>query len=336
MSLCKAVWEDCGVAPNALMDLLVHFLLAVPVPPTDSGADKKFFLPCALKFYHGDPTTLLVDHEHQAAPLFIIFKNLGFVPPGFFARLIPSLASIPGCNESKALYEINFSKPVHRNCITFSCQDPRGHEVTLTELPHAFQVSVAGDSHNRKSLQSVCQRLLLQLDDCCKRVHHVLYGLQKTMTIDQDLTPAMNISHQYALLCQSPRCTSHFPHYCYITSGDGELFCDQTIRQSLPSQMYWLASEVSWLLPCMCWHCSLILISQKISSTATTQPQRIPQQLPSTAPAQSPLRDPPLEEISTSSKYQCSLLSLCVCVHVKTDTSSLSQLRMALIALSLK
>ena len=205
-----------------------------------------------MKFYHGDPATLLVDHEHQAAPLFITFETLGFVPPGFFTRLIPSLASIPGCNESRALYEINFSKPVHRNCITFACQDPRGHEVTLTELPHAFQISVTGYSQNLKSLQSVCQQLLLQLGQCCKRVHNILYGLQETMTIDQELMPAMNISHQCALLCQSPKCTFPSPHYCYITPGDGELFCSQNVCQSLPSQMYWLASEVSWLLLCMC------------------------------------------------------------------------------------
>ena len=251
-SLYKAMWKDCGIAPNALMDLLVHFLLAAPVPPTGlhhrSGKDKEFFLPCALKFYHGDPANFLVDHEHQAAPLFIIFKNLGFVPPGFFARLIPSLASIPGRNESRALYKINFCKPVHRNCITFSCQDPKGHQVTLTELPHAFQINVIGYSDNRKSLQSVCQRFLLQFDQCCERVHHVLYGLQKTMTIDQELEPAMNISHQYALLCQSPKCTFPSPHYCDITPGGGELFCHEGVCQSLPSQMYWLAAEVSWLL----------------------------------------------------------------------------------------
>ena len=215
-SLYKAVWERCGVAPNALMDLLVHFLLAAPVPPTGlhdcSGRDKEFFLPCVLKFYHGDPANLLINHQHQAAPLFITFKTLGFVPPGFFARLVPSLASIPECaDQGRKLYEINFDKPVYRNCITFSCQDPKGHDVTLTELPHAFQVNVVGHSDNLKSLQSVCQQLLVQLDQCCKRVHDVLYGLQKTMTIDCELKPAMNISHQFVLHCQSLKCTPSFP-----------------------------------------------------------------------------------------------------------------------------
>ena len=313
-SLYKAVWEDCGIAPNALMDLLVHFLLAAPVPPTGlhdrSGRDKEFFLPCVLKFYHDDPANLWSNRLHQAAPLFIAFETLGFVPPGFFARLIPSLASFPGCDQGRKLYKINFNKPVHRNCITFSCQDPKGHEVTLTELPHAIQVKVVGYSDNLKSLQSVCQRLLRQVDQCCKRVHDTLYGLQKTMTIDQELKPAINFGRQYALLCQSPKCTFPSPHYCYITPGDGELFCKQdNAFQSLPIQMCWLTSEVSWwlLLVCMFWYCSLILISQKVSSTATTQPQHASQQLSSTAPAQSPFIDPPLGEECVHSKYQCSL-----------------------------
>ena len=169
-ALYEAVWKDCGIAPNALMDLLVHFLLAAPVSPTDLqdclGRGKAFFLPCVMKFYHGDPSTILVDHQHQAAPLFITFETLGFVPPGFFARLIPSLATIPKRKQQGAMYEINFSKPIYRNCITFSCQDPKGHEVTLTELPHAFQINVTGhtSSEDFKSLHSVCQQLLLQLD----------------------------------------------------------------------------------------------------------------------------------------------------------------------------
>ena len=248
-SLYKAVWKGCGIDPNALMDLLVHFLLAAPVPPTGqhyySGTDKELFLPCVLQFFPGDPAKLLVNHEHQAAPLFITFKNLGFVPPGFFARLISSLASISECSESRALYEINFSKPVHRNCITFSCQGPKGYEVILIQLPNEFQISVIGYSHDPKSLQSVCQRLLLQLDQCCKRVSNLVYGLRKTMTNDRELKPGMKISHQCALLCQSPMCTSLSPHYCYTTPGNSKLFCSQNVRQSLTNQMCWLASEVS-------------------------------------------------------------------------------------------
>ena len=249
-SLYKAVWKDCGISPHALINLLVHFLLAASVPPTGqhnfSGRDKEFFLPCVLKFYHGDPSTPLGDHQHQAAPLFITFKTLGFVPPGFFARLIASLTTIPKHDHKGAMYEINFSKPVYRNHITFSCQDPRGHEVTLSELPCAFQINVIGcSSQDLKSLQSVCQTLLLQLDRCCRKIHDLLYGLQRTMTIDRELKPTINIRHEYFLHCQSSKCSSSSRHYCRLTPYDKELFCSMNVCQSLPSQMCWLTAEVS-------------------------------------------------------------------------------------------
>ena len=96
-ALYQAVWKDCGLegGPQAIVDLLDHFDLAKEISqyPTDMEFyhGKKYFVPCMLKARpKGVPSGTAQLGEvfvRQAATLHVIF-NMGYVPPGFFVRLV--------------------------------------------------------------------------------------------------------------------------------------------------------------------------------------------------------------------------------------------------------
>ena len=227
------------------MDLLVHFHLAAPVPPTGQhsvpGEVKEFFLPCILKYYKKKASFFQGKPHLKAAPLFIVFNKLQFVPPGFFTRLVPTLATIK--HGQQLLYKIDFEQPVFRSRVTFSCQDPKVDQVTLTELPHAIKIKVVRDADptHRHPLTSVCQKLLHAIEASCKKVHSCIYGKALDSAFGRRLQPAMEIKWEYALLCQSHNCPSHFQHYCYFTPGDSNLLCTVRTRQNRASQYYWMS-----------------------------------------------------------------------------------------------
>ena len=98
--LYKDVWKkskESDVEPSTLMDLLVAFRLASPVPPSQEHPTGSFFLPCILNYSARLPD--LLPHGMKAASLYILFEAykfkalIKFVPPGFFTRFVTTLAS---------------------------------------------------------------------------------------------------------------------------------------------------------------------------------------------------------------------------------------------------
>ena len=114
------LWRDCGLegGPQALADLLVHFDLAQEIEhcPNDMHTciGKKYYMPCMLKVrQNGDKEERSPPDEptRQAAILHIFF-DMGYVPPGFFVRLIARMTA------HKA-YRLLFDNVVYRDSITF-------------------------------------------------------------------------------------------------------------------------------------------------------------------------------------------------------------------------
>ena len=141
-SLYEQIWYDSGseISPQPLVDLLVHFLLASPIGEGFTVSyipGKKYFVSCVLPACPEDQLDTMKGVILHAAPLHLCF-NTQYVPPGFFTRLITSLA-----NEQKC--DVIFTDGVYCDRITMFYGDPsyKIDEVTISRLSSSIQLKVA-------------------------------------------------------------------------------------------------------------------------------------------------------------------------------------------------
>lgn len=204
--LYVGVWRDCSsFQPNELMELLVHFRLAAQVKTSlhyDDSATQ-FFLPAVLKFYNSNVTqqqSATAGCLTRATPVHITF-SAQFVPPGFFTRLITTMAE-------SSFFELYFDDGVFRNRITFRFGDPRIDHVILTDLGSAIQVDALRYVHtDQSSFGNVCHQLLTLLEDCGQKVDKTL----STSSITCDFS--IKITREILFVCSSEECRSYELHY---------------------------------------------------------------------------------------------------------------------------
>ena len=224
-SLFQEVWKnDQHLKPSTMMDLLIHFLLAAPVPCTGkhhrSASVKEFFLPAMMEMFKGNPSIVESNGSTKAASLYIIF-NMGFVPPGFFTRLITTLSmykegrvidpTAVGDYESvlQGDFKIMFNKKVFQNRVTFRCQKSQVDDVTLTGSAHSIQVDmIRCIPHNESypSFHDCCCELLSALKHCSQHITEALYGNLGRFG------RATTITSDFAFKCLT--CPSTDVHYC--------------------------------------------------------------------------------------------------------------------------
>ena len=135
--LYAAAWRECdGVEPEEMIQLLVHFGLAAELDSKlyyDRDV-KQFFVPSVLPTFTGDPSsTISPGYNLRTTPLHITFST-GYVIPGFFTRLVTSMAR---CGQQTC--SLQFDEDVFRNRMHFLFDI---NEVTLTELPNVIQVDL--------------------------------------------------------------------------------------------------------------------------------------------------------------------------------------------------
>ena len=133
-----------NLIPAALIEMLEHFLLAAPIVTTQvhakSGLVKEYFIPHMLRFHiamtpsHStsieSSSPILTHRSHhkdalplkKAAPVHLTFLS-GYVPPGYYVRLVTSLASKEGVM-------VRFYSGIYRDQITM---DIGGDRLTITE-----------------------------------------------------------------------------------------------------------------------------------------------------------------------------------------------------------
>ena len=152
--LYVAVWKECeGIDPEDMIQLLVNFHLAAEVQTDEFGQrrSKQFFVPAILPT--GDPSSALPSgYQLRASPLHITFGT-GYVIPGFFTRLVTSMAESSQCS----LY---FRDGIFQNRVTFNFADI--NRVTLTQLSNAIQVDLLRyipNSPNLTPFQISCKDL---------------------------------------------------------------------------------------------------------------------------------------------------------------------------------
>lgn len=109
---CQVISCDCGLEPDALVELLDYFDLAKEIMNCPKHLDhiecKKYFMPCMLN---------MQPHESKligsVATLHMVF-NMDYVPPGFFVRLAVQMAS---STKFKLLFRALGG--LYHDCITF-------------------------------------------------------------------------------------------------------------------------------------------------------------------------------------------------------------------------
>ena len=155
--LYAAAWRECdGVEPEEMIQLLVHFGLAAKLDSKlyyDRDV-KQFFVPAVLPTFTGDPSsTISPGYNLKATPLHITFST-GYVIPGFFTRLVTSMARF-----GQQTCSLQFDEDVFRNRMHFLFDI---NEVTLTELPNVIQVDLLRyipDSPKLTPIQKSCESL---------------------------------------------------------------------------------------------------------------------------------------------------------------------------------
>ena len=159
--LYATAWKGCdGIEPEEMIQLLVDFGLAAELE-TKQYYDpdvKQFFVPAVLPTFTGDPSSAITPgYKLRAIPLHITFST-GYVIPGFFTRLVTSMAMF-----DQRPFSLRFNVYIFRNRITFKFDV---NEVTLTELPNVIQVDMlryVPDSPKLTPIQTSCESLQVKL-----------------------------------------------------------------------------------------------------------------------------------------------------------------------------
>ena len=239
-SLYEEAWSNSeGVEPETLMNILVSFRIAVHTSTLHRDyidGIKQYFLPAVLPL---SPESPPLSYSIRATPLHITFATQ-FVQPGFFSRLITTMAS-------SSDYRVEFDHGVYRDRVTFSCgQHHNIDHVIMSDTPHAIQVDVCRVHGDEDGFSNVCQSLLKYLEECCSKVDQCLYDISKQQILniaigDDNTIPvseAVSSQRKYQYLCNSEQCNDKDVHYLKeFTRGICTL--SQTYRNLTRQENYW-------------------------------------------------------------------------------------------------
>ena len=247
-SLYIAVWKECGdLKPEDFIEVLLHFRLAAEVQiKICPSRYKKYFIPAILKLCQDD-TAVAPHSKEMASPLHITFDTC-FVPPGFFTRFVAVLASH---TTTVTLY---LEEGVYRNRVTFHYQDIKNRSVEyliVTDQHDVIRVDIhrATSRSNPVPLSSVCQDILVLLEESAKEVEEVL---RNSVGRGFEELPKYSVSRSWQYVCDYCPASSKL-HYLtpekYHTS-DLEITCEKN-REHRPltkKEKVWFPEEVNMYL----------------------------------------------------------------------------------------
>ena len=247
-SLYEEVWSNSeGVEPETLMEILVSFRIAVCTSAlhSDPFLDvQQYFLPAVLPLSPEEPP--LSDYLLQATPLHITFAT-NFVQPGFFSRLITTMASSPD-------YVVQFQNGVYRDRVTFRYGQHQIDHVIMSDTPHAIVVDVHRVHGGKDGFSKVCQDLLKYIEECCESVDQCLYDISKHLSIAVEdgytvpVSEAVSRQRKYQYVCNE--CNDGSVHYIDDITGQtyamSPIRCTQAkkYRVLTKQEKYWFPSEV--------------------------------------------------------------------------------------------
>ena len=230
-TLYTEVLKHSILPPQALVDLLKHFLLTVPIKTNDLHPykGKEYFVPCMLKAASQTvvpPPSNSDEHApiHMAKPMHLIFDTQ-YVPPGFYVRLLATVAENRDC---RVLFQ-----QINRFTVTVLYQEV--DKVTLREHPDSIEVQVSrvvqGGSHV-PPFNQVCRDILMMIEGSIIEVEKWL--------------PGASVSTAFVCSTCSPEQPKHFAKFDVDTLTTTTVQCQKEKFQVLgqcPLQQYWLKNQ---------------------------------------------------------------------------------------------
>ena len=261
-TLYESVWQGSPVDPQTLIDLLTHFLLATPITCSKRdhylvGTIKSYFVPSMLTVYTSStPPSVHTEHYKKASPLYVIFST-GYVPPGYFIRLIAALAQ-------RSEFQISFGRGVYRNRITMEYgegESTKVNEVTVMEYSDKVEITVAccvpTNPTRHQPFRDVCRNVLEALLMSSKDALQWLPSIQvdpafictcnktKTSSSSSSITDVPLMPHDDTEVVVTPSLpVVHFVPFTLDQWDDEHLRCDH-FSYILPSsdQKCWLEAS---------------------------------------------------------------------------------------------
>ena len=213
---------------QALLELLEHFLLTVPIKTTHIHPyeGKEYFVPCMLKAQsqttvsqssNSDETSAPI---HVAEPMHLIFDT-HYVPPGFYVRLLAAVVRNPHC---RVLFQ-------QINCFTVTVAYQEVDEITLREHPDSIEVQVtrpAQGALNVPPFHQMCR-------DTLTMIKSSLIEVQKWL-------PGVSVNTAFVCSICSPEVPKHFVRFDLHTLNTTVVRCQNEMLQLLGQglQQYWL------------------------------------------------------------------------------------------------
>ena len=167
------------ITPQAIVDLLEHFLILSPVntqSKVHTFKGKEYFVPSVLPTVTEDHTSAIPTQSvKKAASLHVIFPNVNYLPPGYFIRLVTALSL-------KQDFYLAFGHGIYRNKVSFVVgrSDSQIDTLTLTEHKYSVQMDLTRDAPRKSGdpiFSSVCQDVLTTIQtgsiEICEWFPHI-------------------------------------------------------------------------------------------------------------------------------------------------------------------
>ena len=228
-SLYEEVLKHSVLHPQALVDLLEHFLLTVPIKTAHIHPykGKEYFVPCMLKAPSETTVSQSSNSNETCAPILMakpmhLIFDTQYVPPGFYVRLLATIVRNPLC---RVLF-----LQINRFSVTVAYQEV--DEITLREHPDSIEVQVtrvAQGALNVPPFHRVCQDILIMIETS-------LFEVQKWL-------PGVSVSTAFVCSTCSSDLPKHFVRFDQDTLTTTTVRCQNEKVQVLgkcQSQQYWL------------------------------------------------------------------------------------------------
>ena len=227
------VWSSNQMDPQGLVDLLEKFLLAAPLETGRFSdrfpfkVEKVYFVPCMLsapieKSAESDTAREREGKLHsrdavlRAEPLHLVF-NTNYVPPGFFVRLVTSLAKSERC---KILFDL-----CDRCSVVYAYDEVNEFEVkegTNSVVIHAIRCL---QGRRALSFTLACQTFMQLLIDSIREVSQWF----------------QYVKVETAFRCKTCKSQDQPNHFIVFTSSASYLRCQRDIVSNPAiEQQYWL------------------------------------------------------------------------------------------------
>ena len=229
--------KSATLSPQAIVDLLEHFLILAPVDTRSkihTLKGKEYFVPSVLPplFSLENHTPATPRESTKKASLHVIFPSVNYLPPGYFTRLATTLSKEPG-------FSLAFGHGIFRNKVSFVMGKPGSQIDTLTISEHKYSVQIevrreAPRKRGNPLFSEVCLNLITTIEKSSIDICQWLPGIETAFGFSCD------------------KCDDSSKHFVLLNSEfttESQVRCQRDMIYTFHgNQKFWLKVEVSLTL----------------------------------------------------------------------------------------